>query len=501
RLLQGDRRQAAVPDVAAAPPLRADRLERAEGDHAIRDRRHHLRAVFVGHSQVAMTFDVSGKRVTVVGAARSGIAAAELLARRGAHVTLSERRADGPEAAPLVALGVTLELGWHRRATFEEADLVVLSPGVPPVQPMIQAARARGVPVIAEIELASRWLQGRVIAITGTKGKSTTTALTGRILETAGFKVTVGGNIGLPLSAQVSDSTPETLHVVETSSFQLEQIDTFHPWIAVMLNFSPDHLDRHPSVEVYRAAKARIFENQDAGDWAVVNADDPLVLEMARRGRAAVRSFSRRADLSDGTLVDDGWIVDRRPSARTRLVPIDAIHLLGPHLVDDVMAAATVGAIAGASPSAMTEAVGSFRGLEHAMELVATIDGVRFVNDSKATNVDAALRSIESFDCDLVLIMGGRFKGGDLTLLRDPLRARAKAVVTIGEAAPLIRAALAGAVAVHDAHGLRDAVERAAALARPSGVVLLAPACASFDMFADYADRGRQFKAEVGKLE
>src|SRR4029079_10952717 len=211
--------------------------------------------------------------------------------------------------------------------TFTAADLVVLSPGVPPELPVLQAARDRGIPVIAEIELAWRWLLGRIIAITGTKGKSTTTALTGRILETAGFKVTVGGNIGLPLSAQVGDSTPETLHVVETSSFQLEQIDTFHPWIAVMLNFAPDHLERHPTVEAYRAAKARIFENQDATDWAVVNADDPFVLEMARRGRAAVRSFSRRSNLSDGTVVDEGWIVDRRPDARVRLVPIDAIHL------------------------------------------------------------------------------------------------------------------------------------------------------------------------------
>ncbi|HEV3140172.1 MAG TPA: Mur ligase family protein, partial [Vicinamibacterales bacterium] len=209
-----------------------------------------------------MTFTVADRRVTVAGAARSGLAAARLLAERGARVTLSESQADVPQAKPLEALGVTLELGGHRRETFVGADLVVLSPGVPPEQPVIQAARERGVPVIAEVELAYRWLRGRVIAITGTKGKSTTTALTGRILETAGFKVTVGGNIGEPLSAQVGESTPDTFHVVETSSFQLEQIETFHPWISVMLNFSPDHLDRHPTVEAYRAAKARIFENQ-----------------------------------------------------------------------------------------------------------------------------------------------------------------------------------------------------------------------------------------------
>ncbi len=448
-----------------------------------------------------MTFDVKGKRVTVAGAARSGLAAAELLARRGADVTLSETRTDVAEGERLRSLGVRLELGGHLPDTFAGADLVVLSPGVPPDQPAIQAARDRGVPVIAEIELASRWLKGRVIAITGTKGKSTTTALTGRMLEAAGFKVTVGGNIGAPLSAQVADSTPDSFHVVETSSFQLEQIDTFHPWIAVMLNFSPDHLDRHPSVEAYAAAKARIFEKQNATDWAVVNADDPGVLAMARRGRAQLRLFSPQTPLVDGTAVEQGWIVDRRLDRAQRLVPLSAIHLLGPHLVNDVMAAATVGALAGAAPAAMTAAVDAFRGLEHAMELVADVGGVRFVNDSKATNVESALRSIESFEHGLVPILGGRFKGGDLSLLREPLKQRGKAVVAIGEARPLVRDALAGAIPVYEADLFSEAVTRAFALAQPSGVVLLAPACASFDMFRDYADRGRQFKDEVRKLK
>ena len=447
-----------------------------------------------------MTFSVEGARVTVAGAARSGLAAAELLARRGARVTLSDSRAALPEADHLRRLGVALELGGHRRETFTAADLVVLSPGVPPEQDVIQAARDRGVPVIAEIELASRWLQGRVIAITGTKGKSTTTALTGKMLEAAGFKVTVGGNIGSPLSAQVSASTPETFHVVETSSFQLEQIDTFHPWIAVVLNLSPDHLDRHPDVEAYAAAKARIFENQNAADFAVINADDPAVLEMARRGRATARPFSLAGTINRGTVVEDGWIVERRSDGAERLVPLDAIHLLGSHLVNDVMAAATVGAIAGAAPAAMTAAVDAFGGLEHAMELVAGVGGVRFVNDSKATNVESALRSIESFDRDLVLIAGGRFKGGDLRLLREPLKARAKALVAIGEARPLLREALGDVVRVEEADTFADAIARAHELAKPSGVVLLAPACASFDMFRDYAERGRRFKEEVQRL-
>jgi UDP-N-acetylmuramoylalanine--D-glutamate ligase len=448
-----------------------------------------------------MAFSVEGRRVTVAGGARSGKAAARLLAERGARVTLSDASDTVGDAEALVRLGVGVELGGHVEETFTTADLVVLSPGVPSDLPVVAAARAHGVPVIGEVELASRWLRGRVIAITGTKGKSTTTELTGRILEAAGFTVTVGGNIGAPLSAQVSESTADTLHVVETSSFQLEQIETFHPWIAVMLNFSPDHLDRHPSLVAYAAAKARIFENQQPGDWAVINADDPQVLEMARRGRAARRLFSRRNPAVPGTRVEAGWIVDGYLDARERLVPLEAIHLLGPHLVDDVMAAATVGVIAGVAPAAMTAAVESFRGLEHAMELVAERDGVRFVNDSKATNVDAALRSIESFEAGLVPIMGGRFKGGDLRLLRAPLAARAKAVVAVGEARPLLREALSGAVDVHEAGSLEEAVRTAFELARPAGVVLLAPACSSFDMFRDYAERGRTFRKEAARIE
>jgi UDP-N-acetylmuramoylalanine--D-glutamate ligase len=319
------------------------------------------------------------------------------------------------------------------------------------------------------------------------------------MLEAAGFKVAVGGNIGAPLSAQVAASTPETFHVVEASSFQLEQIDAFHPWIAVMLNFSPDHLDRHRDMNAYGAAKRRIFENQEASDWAVINADDPAVLELARRGRATRRLFARQASIAEGTVVEGGWIVNRTIGADTRLVPLDAIHLLGSHLVSDVMAAATVGAIAGAAPAAMTAAVDAFRGLEHAMELVAEAGGVRFVNDSKATNVESALRSIEAFEHDLVPILGGQFKGGDLGVLREPLRARAKAVIAIGEATALIRGALGDVVRVYEAASLDEAVARAYEIAKPGGVVLLAPACASFDMFRDYADRGRQFKEVVAR--
>ncbi len=263
-----------------------------------------------------MGFSVGGKRVTVVGAAASGIAAAALLARRGAQVTLSDVRSQVPDAEPLRAQNVALELGGHTIETFTSADLVVMSPGVAPEQPAVQAARARGIPIVGEIELASWWLEGRVIAVTGTKGKSTTTALTGRMLQAAGFHVTVGGNIGQPLSAQVDESTPETLHVVETSSFQLEQIDTFRPWIAVMLNFSPDHLDRHSSVEAYGRAKARIFENQHDTDWAVINADDAAALDLARGG-ARQAELLRQAPGARCRRRRRGRL-DRRSAARRR---------------------------------------------------------------------------------------------------------------------------------------------------------------------------------------
>jgi UDP-N-acetylmuramoylalanine--D-glutamate ligase len=445
-------------------------------------------------------FSVAGQKVTVVGAARSGLAAARLLAGRGANVTLSESRPEVADAASLEAAGVRLELGGHQRSTFVDADLIVMSPGIPPEVAPVAAARTAGVPVISEIELAARWLTGRVIAITGTKGKSTTTTLAGRMLEAAGFEVTVGGNIGTPLSDQVERSTPKTMHVVEVSSFQLELIDRFKPWIAVMLNFSPDHLNRHATVESYGAAKARVFENQTGDDWMVINADDPATLALARAGRARRRMFSHQGSADAWTQVADGWITSGG-ERRTRLVPLTAIHLIGRHLVDDVMCAATVAEIAGVSAPAMTRAVDGFRGLEHAMELVGVTHGVRFVNDSKATNVEAALKSIESFDQGLVQglvpIMGGQFKGGDLGLLREPLRARAKAVVAIGESRDRFVEAFAGVVPVTPATSIGEAVRTAFALAQPEGVVLLAPACASFDMFRDYADRGRQFKKEV----
>jgi UDP-N-acetylmuramoylalanine--D-glutamate ligase len=447
------------------------------------------------------TFSVEGKKVVVAGAARSGVAAAQLLARRGATVTLSDVRQSLAQTVELEAAGVAVELGGHTPATFAAADLIVLSPGVPRNQPAIEAARSGGAEVIGELELASRWLAGRIVAITGTKGKSTTTTLTGRMLEAGGHKVLVGGNIGHALSAQVEASTAETIHVVEASSFQLEGIETFHPWIAVLLNFSPDHLDRHATVDEYAAAKARVFENQSAADWAVLNADDPASLAIARDAHARRLMLSMTEQLADGIVLDERSIVRRQEGRSEPLVPLTSIRLLGRHLLVDVMAASAVAHIVGVQPAAMTAAVEGFSGLEHALEPVTHIAGVQFVNDSKATNIEAARRAIESFGEGLVVILGGRFKGGDFADLASPLTARRATVITIGEAHDRIVAALGKDVAVHPAADMASAVRQAFAAAAPGSTVLLAPACSSFDMFQDYADRGRAFKQETRRLE
>jgi UDP-N-acetylmuramoylalanine--D-glutamate ligase len=450
----------------------------------------------VGHD----AFSVVGRRVVVVGAARSGIAAAELLARRGAHVVLTESRATFDDAARLEQAGVELELGGHTAATFERADLVVVSPGVPTEQPVFDTARQRGVEIVGELELASRWVKGPIVAITGTKGKSTTTTLLGRMFKESGRDVLVGGNIGVPLSAQVDASTTDTVHVVEVSSFQLETTVTFRPWIALWLNFADDHLDRHPSVAAYAAAKARIFANQQPSDWAVVNADDSTVMARSR-GIAAQRVvFSPSGDLADGFLVDGDWIVQRTQSSVEQLIPVSAVELTGRHMLNNVVAAAAVATVAGVPTRAMTHALRGFHGLEHVMEPVGRIGDVRFVNDSKATNVEAARRSIESFERGVVAVVGGRFKGGDLRELRAALSAHGRGVIAIGEAAPLVREALHDVVPVVNAASMEEAVAQAYEAARPDGVVLLAPACASFDWFKDYAERGRVFKEEVERL-
>ncbi len=448
----------------------------------------------------------AAESVVVVGLARSGIAAARFLARRGASVVAVDRKQEHElpqEALALRDAGVRLELGAHRSSTFEAASLVVVSPGVPWELDELRAARQAGVPVIAEIELGFRHLKGRVAAITGTKGKSTTTAALGAMLREAGLDARVGGNIGAPLIGLVEGSTDATAFAVEVSSFQLEGIVRFRPYVAVWLNLSPDHLDRHPTLAAYVAAKARVFANQQPEDWAVVNADDPVVLREARRARARQLLFRVTGEplaSGDAAFFESGAARLRQGGQLETLFARADVALPGAHLHGDLLVAAAAARLLGAPAEAIARAVRGFRGIEHVLEHVDTIDGVAYYNDSKATNVDAARRSLEAFGAPVVVILGGRYKGGDFRELRPSLRAHGRAVVAIGEATERIAAALAEVLPLERAASLQDAVARARALARPGDVVLLAPACSSFDMFRDYADRGRAFKAEVRRL-
>jgi UDP-N-acetylmuramoylalanine--D-glutamate ligase len=443
--------------------------------------------------------------VVVLGLARSGIAAAEFLARRGAPVIAIDRKREdelAPQALLLRGLGAKLELGPHRAETLARASLVVVSPGVPWELPELVAARAAGVPVIAEVELAFRNLRGRVAAVTGTKGKSTTTAALGAMLREAGLDARVGGNIGTPLIGLVDASTDDTRFAVEISSFQLEGTVLFHAQVAVWLNLSPDHLDRHPSLEAYVAAKARIFANQTAADWAVLNADDPIVLAQARTApaRQLLVRVSGEPLAGEGAFFAGDAATQRMDGREEVLFSRAEVRVPGLHLAGDLLVAAAAARLMGAPAEAIAPAVRAFRGVEHVLEHVATVDGVEYFNDSKATNVDAARRSVEAFDRPLVLILGGRYKGGEFADLLPALLARAGRVVAIGEARERVVAALVRELAVETSESLEAAVERAQALARPGEVVLLAPACSSFDMFDDYAARGTAFKAAVKRL-
>ena len=447
--------------------------------------------------------ELEGKNVVVVGLARSGIAAARLCARRGARVVATDRKGPGELPAEVLTLsndGVRLELGAHRRETFTRADLVVVSPGVPPTVPELAAARAAGVPVMAELELGWRLLKGRVLAVTGTKGKSTTTAAAGAMLREAGGDVRVGGNIGQAVTGIVEGSTDETVFVLEVSSFQLEGTETFRPHVAVFLNLSADHLDRHASFEEYAQAKARVFRNQTGDDWAVVNADDPAVLDLARQCRARQVAFHPSRPAPSGAFFD-GEDARLRDRGRDEVLFQRAdVQIPGDHLASDLLAAAAAARLMGAPAEAIRRAVRSYTGVEHVLERVAEIDGVLFFNDSKATNVDAARKSLEAFKGPVLPILGGRYKGGDFRDLAPALRARGKAVLAIGEATERIAQALSEVIPVVPCASLREAVERGLALAAPGDTVLLAPACSSFDMFEDYAARGRAFKDEVRRL-
>jgi UDP-N-acetylmuramoylalanine--D-glutamate ligase len=449
------------------------------------------------------TVELAGKRVLVVGLARTGVATAQFCIERGATVTATEERTEeqiGDAAAKLRAAGVQLELGGHERRTFLDQDLIVPSPGVPFDLPHLLAARSGGVRVWSEIELAWRALRGKLVAVTGSNGKTTTTALIGHILKSANVPTLVGGNIGTPLISLVDISSDASVTVAEASSFQLEVIEAFHPEVGVLLNITPDHLDRHASFEEYAKAKARLFENQDEHDAAVLNADDAEASRFAP-ARAAVYWFSRTRRVAAGAYLRDGQIVFRRDGGDTVLMPREEIPLRGEHNVENVLAAAAAASLVGVSPGEIAAGVRSFAGVEHRLEFVAEIRGVSFFNDSKATNVDATLKALDAFAGGLWVILGGKDKGSDYTLLADVLRARARGVMLIGAASEKIAAQLKGVVEMERAGTLDRAVRLAFERARAGDTVLLAPACASFDQFENYEHRGRVFKQVVRQLE
>jgi UDP-N-acetylmuramoylalanine--D-glutamate ligase len=447
--------------------------------------------------------DLNGKRVLVVGLGRSGVASALFLKSHGAQVTVSDSKSEDElrdQIPVLLDTGIAVETGGHGERTFRNQDLIVISPGVPIDSQPITQARALGTPVIGEIELASQLLPGPIIAITGSNGKTTTTALIGEIIAAGGFKTLVGGNIGTAAISLADRATPETLIVLEVSSFQLETISTFRPRVAIILNITPDHLDRHGTFSAYVNAKARIFENQHSEDFAVLNADDPTCVELAGRAKSSVFWFSRKQVVDHGAFVRDGQIVFRSYGVDRQIMPVSDIPLKGAHNLENVLAAVSAGILMGCSAEKIRNAVGAFKAVEHRLEYVATVRGVDYYNDSKATNVDATIKAIESFSANIHLVLGGKDKGSDYTVLNGLLRERVKCVYTIGAAADKIQSQIRGATNIAPAGTLKAAIKQAAAVAQPGDVVLFAPACASFDQFQNYEHRGRVFKELVHKL-
>ena len=448
-------------------------------------------------------FELEGKRVLVVGLARTGETVSLFAAGYGAKVTATDEKPESAlaeTAAKLRAAGVKLDLGGHSSSAFFEQDLIVVSPGVPANLPALALARIAGIPVWSEVELAWRFLRGKLVGITGSNGKTTATSLVAHILKTAGIPTLTGGNIGVPLLSLVERSTDSSVTVAELSSFQLEEIEKFRPEIGVLLNLTPDHLDRHASFEEYAAAKMRLFENQLDRDAAVLNADDPEVTRRMPSG-PHIYWFSRQKRVAEGAFLRDGQIVFRTDGSEFALGRRDDIPLRGEHNVENVLAACAAAYLAGADSAAIANGVKTFRGVEHRLEFVAEIGGVVFYNDSKATNVDAALKAIEAFPGPLLVILGGKDKGSPYTPLVEPLRQRARLAILIGAAAEKIAADFGDAVPFVHAGTLDRAVQTAVDRAQPGDTVLLAPACSSFDQFENYEERGRAFKQLVAKLE
>ena len=450
--------------------------------------------------------ELKNKRVLVVGLGKSGLSAAMFLRAQGARVTVSDTRsavALAREIPALLEAGIMVESGGHGLLTFRRQDLIVVSPGVPMDTPEVKQVVAFGLPVIGELELASRYLQGRVVAITGSNGKTTTTTLVGKIFADAGVPTLVGGNIGLPVIDLVAKSGPETVSVLEVSSFQLETVVEFHPWIAVVLNITPDHLDRHGSFESYAAAKARITQRQTVEDFLVLNAEDKAAQMVALKTKAQVFWFSGRRPIKQGAFVHGESIlfIPREGAKAEPVMPIGDIHLKGSHNVENVLAAVCAARLAKIPAESIRASVAGFAAVEHRLELVKIVNGVEFYNDSKATNVDAAMKAVASFAGGIHLILGGKDKDSDYGSMSGMLKERVKIVYTIGSAAEKIERELQGVVKIVSAETLQVAVAKAAKAAAIGDVVLLSPACSSFDQFENYEQRGRVFRQLVNELD
>jgi len=448
--------------------------------------------------------ELKDKKVLVVGLGKSGLAAALFLRHKGAQVTVSDVRSAEALARDIPALleeGIMVEAGGHGLLTFRRQDLIVVSPGVPLDTPELEQAKGFGLPIIGEMELAARFLKGKMLAITGSNGKTTTTALVGEILVMGGLPALVGGNIGVPVIELVEKSNENTWSVVEVSSFQLESTIEFHPKIAVILNITPDHLDRHGTFENYARAKERIFAAMDEHDCVVLNADNSPTVDAAARTSAKVFWFSLEHPVDQGAWLEEGSLVFRgaKDAEIEKVMPLKRIPLKGSHNVENVLAAVVASRLAGVPAETIRRAVEGFQAVEHRLEYVATVNGVEFYNDSKATNVDATAKAIAAFSSGVHLIMGGKDKGSPYTVLNDLLHERVRAVYTIGSAAAKIESQLRGVVPVLACETLAKAVSEAAGKARPGEVVLLAPACSSFDQFENYEHRGRVFKELVAE--
>ncbi len=446
---------------------------------------------------------LEGKHILIVGLARTGIAAAKFLRRRGALVRATDAAAEsglGPGVGELRGMGVRLDLGGHPDEAFAQAELIVLSPGVPHTLPPLEQARTRGVPVIGEIELASRFIRAPIVAISGTNGKTTVTQLVGRMLEASGRRVFVGGNIGNPLIGCVEATPAAEVVVAEVSSFQLDTIDTFRPTVGVLLNITADHLDRYPDFAAYADAKMRLFENQGPEDIAVLNGSDAVIAARAAALRSRALYYHAPGPEGGCAAAAGGVLTVRLPGRAALAFDLTRFRLRGPHNTENASAATLAALAAGASPAGVQQTLDTFTGLSHRLEPVGTVAGVDYVNDSKATNVDAVARALECFSAPVVLIMGGLDKGGDFHRLAPVVSRRAKSLIVIGAAGDKIRAALGDTVPTLTAEGMGQAVALAAAAAAPGDTVLLAPGCASFDMYTDYRARGEDFRRVVGQL-